>query len=557
VAAKVAKPWWCWRAINVFRDETNLTAAPALWSRIADALDQSSHFVLLASPDATQSKWIKREIRYWLGDRNAGVLEGPDLDAPIANPKPERVATLLIALTAGEIIWDEKAGNSGDFDWSKTNAVPRQLSGVFREEPQWVDVRKIVEREELRASLSRSNAEFMRAVAQLAAPIRGIADFSRLVSEDYRQYRRTISTAWAAAGVLAFVTVAAVSQWRTAVDQRDRAVHAEGAANKANAQAQASAAQATANAAEAKANADTAEANAHKAEANAESARANLREAQTEQSRFLIDQSRQRRLTDPGSAVLLALEALPDATGVDRPYIPEAELRLDGAWRDLREWLVLSHEDGVSSATFSPDGKRIVTASWDKTARIWDAESGKLIGVPLTGHEGGVWSAAFSPDGKRIVTASSDKTARVWNAANGRPIGKPLIGDDDVVNSAAFSPDGNRIVTASDKMARVWDAASGKPIGEPFKGHDNVVLSTAFSPDGKRIVTASWDKTARIWDAESGKLIGVPLTGHEGGVWSAAFSPDGKRIRYRVFGQDGARLERRERQADRQAAYKR
>ena len=72
-----AKPWWRWRAIDVFRDETNLTAAPALWSRIADALDQSSHFILLASPEAAQSKWIKREIRYWLGDQNAGVLEWP------------------------------------------------------------------------------------------------------------------------------------------------------------------------------------------------------------------------------------------------------------------------------------------------------------------------------------------------------------------------------------------------------------------------------------------------------------------------------------------------
>ena len=79
-----AKPWWRWRAINVFRDETDLTAAPALWSRIANALDQSSHFILLASPEAAQSKWIKREIRYWLGDQNAGALDGPDLDAPIA-----------------------------------------------------------------------------------------------------------------------------------------------------------------------------------------------------------------------------------------------------------------------------------------------------------------------------------------------------------------------------------------------------------------------------------------------------------------------------------------
>ena len=132
-----AKPWWRWRAVNVFRDETDSTAAPALWSRIANALDQSSHFILLASPKAAQSKWIKREIRYWLNDQ-AQTLNGPDLDAPIANPKPERIATPLIALTDGDISWDEKAGSAGDFDRSKTNALPRLLSGVFTEEPQWV-----------------------------------------------------------------------------------------------------------------------------------------------------------------------------------------------------------------------------------------------------------------------------------------------------------------------------------------------------------------------------------------------------------------------------------
>src|SRR5215472_16543482 len=222
-----AKPWWRWRAVNVFRDETDLTAAPTLWSRITDALDESSHFILLASPNAAQSKWIKREIRYWLGDRNAGALEGPDLDAPVPNPHPERIATLLIALTAGDISWDEEGqggARAGDFDWSKTNALPRALSGVFSEEPQWVDLRTIVQREELRTSLSRSNSEFMRAVAQLAAPIRGISDFSRLVSEDYRQHQRTMRTAWAAAAVLAFVTLAAIWQWREATSQRDQAL---------------------------------------------------------------------------------------------------------------------------------------------------------------------------------------------------------------------------------------------------------------------------------------------------------------------------------------------
>ena len=166
-----AKPWWRWRAVNVFRDETDLTAAPALWSRITSALDQSSHFILLASPEAARSKWIKREIRYWLGGGNTGAGDGPNLDTPILEPKPERIATLLIALTAGDIFWDEKAGLAGDFDWDRTTALPRQLSGVFREEPQWVDLRSIVERKELRTSLSRSNSEFIRAVAQLSAPI--------------------------------------------------------------------------------------------------------------------------------------------------------------------------------------------------------------------------------------------------------------------------------------------------------------------------------------------------------------------------------------------------
>jgi WD40 repeat protein len=75
---------------------------------------------------------------------------------------------------------------------------------------------------------------------------------------------------------------------------------------------------------------------------------------------------------------------------------------------------LVGHEGFVFSAAFSRDGKRIVTASSDKTARLWDAESGKQIGTPLVGHEGAVFSAAFNPDGKRVVTASSDKTARLW-----------------------------------------------------------------------------------------------------------------------------------------------
>ena len=92
----------------------------------------------------------------------------------------------------------------------------------------------------------------------------------------------------------------------------------------------------------------------------------------------------------------------------------------------------------------------------------------------LRGHDELVYSAAFSPDGSRIVTASFDKTARIWDAATGKEIAV-LRGHEDDVNSAAFSPDGSRIVTASDdKTARIWDAASGKEIAV-LRGHEGTV----------------------------------------------------------------------------------
>ncbi len=185
------------------------------------------------------------------------------------------------------------------------------------------------------------------------------------------------------------------------------------------------------------------------------------------------------------------------------------------------------HTAGVRSAAFSPDGTRVVTASDDQTARLWDAATGKALAT-LEGHTAGVRSAAFSPDGTRVVTASDDQTARLWDAATGKALAT-LEGHTDSVWSAAFSPDGTRVVTASfDHTARLWDAALGKAFAT-LAGHTEEVSSAAFSPDGTRVVTASFDHTARLWDAATGKALAT-LEGHTDAVSSAAFSPDGTRV---------------------------
>jgi PDZ domain/WD domain, G-beta repeat len=109
----------------------------------------------------------------------------------------------------------------------------------------------------------------------------------------------------------------------------------------------------------------------------------------------------------------------------------------------------------LTAASFSPDGRRIVTASTDKTARIWDAETGKTVAI-LAGHSNWVESARFSTDGRHVVTSSSDKTARVWDTESGKTIAI-LSGHTGGLWNAAFSPDGSRVVTASDdETARIW-----------------------------------------------------------------------------------------------------
>ncbi|BDA67787.1 WD-40 repeat protein [Calothrix sp. PCC 7716] len=185
------------------------------------------------------------------------------------------------------------------------------------------------------------------------------------------------------------------------------------------------------------------------------------------------------------------------------------------------------HTDYIRNANFSHDGKTIVTASDDKTAKVWETTTGKLVST-LTGHSSNVRNANFSPDGKTIVTASNDNTAKVWETTTGKLL-STLTGHSSNVRNANFSPDGKTIVTASDdNTAKVWETTTGKLVSTLI-GHSSNVRNANFSPDGKTIVTASWDNTAKVWETTTGKLVST-LTGHTFYVNNANFSPDGKTI---------------------------
>jgi WD40 repeat protein/serine/threonine protein kinase len=187
----------------------------------------------------------------------------------------------------------------------------------------------------------------------------------------------------------------------------------------------------------------------------------------------------------------------------------------------------LRHGDIVGKAAFSPDGRRVVTGSYDRTARVWELSTGQAVG-PALPHDAPVEDASFSPDGRWVVTASTDGTARLWDAGTGRPRTPPLK-HTSWLHSVSFSPDGRHVVTAShDQTAQVWDAATGQPTAPPLR-HTAAVMSAAFSPDGRQVITASEDRTARLWDAATSQAAGPPLE-HGNRVLRAAFSPDGRYV---------------------------
>ncbi|MDF3292229.1 nSTAND1 domain-containing NTPase [Streptomyces silvisoli] len=198
------------------------------------------------------------------------------------------------------------------------------------------------------------------------------------------------------------------------------------------------------------------------------------------------------------------------------------------------------HTSWVSAAVFSPDGRTLASSSDDGTIRLWDVRDPRQprpLAPPLAGHDGTIYLVAFSPDGHTLASADEDHTVRLWDVRDPRqprPLGPPLTGHTGAVRSVAFSPDGRTLASGGDdNKVRLWDVADPahpQPLGEPLTGHTAGVHSVAFAPDGRTLASGSTDDTIRLWnvtDPAHAAPLGAPLTGHTGPVWSVAFSPDG------------------------------
>jgi len=185
-----------------------------------------------------------------------------------------------------------------------------------------------------------------------------------------------------------------------------------------------------------------------------------------------------------------------------------------------------AHPDGeVCTATMSPDASRVLTCSWDKTARVFDRHGKELLKLD---HPGGLAFARFSPDGSTIITACNDKKVRLWNGTTGELV-RELEGHGGAVNWACFSPDGSMLASsARDGSVRTWDASSGAPIAE-MKGHKGSVQSVAFSPDGTGLASGGADGTVRLWGARTGAPMRTLFEGDQA-VHCLSFSPDGTRL---------------------------
>ncbi|MFJ8231893.1 TIR domain-containing protein [Streptomyces sp. NPDC094448] len=494
---QLARPWTRRPVLSVFRDTTSLSANHDLWSSILNELEQTRYFIYLASPEAAQSRWVRKEIQFWLDNR--------PLDR------------FLIAVSSGQVAWDQDAG---DFDWERTDALPDLLRGRFTTEPLWVDLTRI--REGSKYSLRQ--AEFRDAVGTLAAPLHGVGK-DALDSEDIRQHRLSARLRRGAISGLVVLLVMALAAGGLALQQRNEALdRARTSASQALA-ARAletldadprKAAQFALYAEKVKPTADSAQALAATVAANS-SVVGHLKAGSDAVSLELGSRSR------PPAQVAISRDgevlAYYAAFGSKQLHLYDLK-----AGRPLRTIPAGINEMVGGELELSADGKVVAVEGLRHRVEVWDVRKGRLLravtmGDPeeLSNAQKGLRAMALSSDGLRLATAQATSgtdqlLVSIFDVGTGQMVSEGLTGSDSVHFGLGYVKDSHWLlavdaavgsVRVHDPVRRVWSAPK-KLRGYPASpGEVDVDLTSG----AEQAAIRSENGWVRVWDLVTGKLL--------------------------------------------------
>ncbi len=236
--------------------------------------------------------------------------------------------------------------------------------------------------------------------------------------------------------------------------------------------------------------------------------------------------------TDPGSSQADSPQRM---TGDKAIFSPDGTQIVTSIGEEFHLWdaktgkklkTFRGHQDYVSAVDFSPNGSRIVSASYDGTAALWDVRTGVRLRA-LEGHSDRLYAIRFSPNGSQIATTSEDRSIRIWDSENGEMILK-IANLDDPPLSVDFSPDGSQILSARWAVLEVWDSHTGK-LRNSLSGHETGIQAAVYSHSGDRMMSTAKGGTTRIWNALTASSL-LEITAPETTCLSNQFSASDEQI---------------------------
>ncbi|HEY7766810.1 MAG TPA: hypothetical protein VIB55_01435 [Longimicrobium sp.] len=475
---RFAKPFYKRRVLRLFRDTTTVPLTEEVWPPIREALAASGHFLLLASPAAAESEWVRREVEEWMR-LHGGTAEN-----------------LLIVLTDGEIVWDVPRDR---FDWERTSALPRVLDGVYRSLPNYIDMRWARTSQDL----STRNPQFLEAVATIASALRGVPK-DDLVGVDVREHRRFVRARNATAGALVLLgiglfqaTMTAIEQFQLTRSQLEATYVANGAAQVENGR--------------------PALALPWYLQALTTASDRPWYRHPFSPSKYNAERLRTHRFR---LAALMGYVPVPLQLWALEERVTAAHLTPDGRY-------VAVLTDGAKD--FDHDEGRWKCGRPGEprcrgTLRVFDAQGGpNVASIP---HAEQVVASALAPSGALLATVSAGGTVRLWSLPAARLLwSDSLPAVDSPTASVTFSTDESRLVVSTGGLPVAWALSTRALTKAPpsLEGMSHV----GSDADARRHLLADTER-ALVWEIDSGRTSSLTLPAGFTPFGIGALSPDGQ-----------------------------